>query len=468
MRSLFLKIFLWFWATAILTGVALILTFVLQPGGVPARWHMALSETARMYGRAAVGEMEHGGPAAVADYLQDLSRSAHTQACLFDHNGTAVAGSACDTFLPLVRRAAATSTASAFGIRYGLVRVALQVTGRNGSSYIFATELPAGPRAAFGPDPLGLALHWGVALVVSGFICYLLARYLTAPILQLGAASRQLAAGKLNTRAATGSQRRNDELGELIRDFNTMADRIESLVSSQRQLISDVSHELRSPLARLIVAMDLARERKGNDPAFERMEKDFERLNEMVGRLLTVARLDASNASVQMKILNLRVLVSEVVSDAEFAAHERQRSVQLSGDEDDIYVRGNPDLLRSAIENIILNAVRYTVPDTFVDVQLRQEADSYALLRIRDHGPGVPESELANIFRPFYRVADARDEQSGGHGLGLAITDRVVRLHAGSLSAMNALGGGLEIEVRIPIAQGSDQPSTASVSEGLQ
>jgi two-component system sensor histidine kinase CpxA len=214
--------------------------------------------------------------------------------------------------------------------------------------------------------------------------------------------------------------------------------------------------------------MDLARERKGNDPAFERMEKDFERLNEMVGRLLTVARLDASNASVQMKILNLRVLVSEVVSDAEFAAHERQRSVQLSGDEDDIYVRGNPDLLRSAIENIILNAVRYTVPDTFVDVQLRQEADSYALLRIRDHGPGVPESELANIFRPFYRVADARDEQSGGHGLGLAITDRVVRLHAGSLSAMNALGGGLEIEVRIPIAQGSDQPSTASVSEGLQ
>jgi hypothetical protein len=134
MRSLFLKIFLWFWATAILTGVALILTFVLQPGGVPARWHMALSETARMYGRAAVGEMERGGRAAVADYLQDLSRGAHTQACLFDQNGTAVAGNACDTFLPLVRRAKPTFTGSAFGIHYGLVRVALRVTGRNGAS----------------------------------------------------------------------------------------------------------------------------------------------------------------------------------------------------------------------------------------------------------------------------------------------------------------------------------------------
>jgi two-component system, OmpR family, sensor histidine kinase CpxA len=463
MRSLFLKIFLWFWATAILTGVALILTFVLQPGGVPARWHMALSETARMYGRAAVGEMEHGGPAAVADYLQDLSRSAHTQACLFDQHGSAVAGSACATFLPLVRRAAATSTASAFGIRYGLVRVALQVAGRNGVSYIFATELPAGPRAAFGPDPLGLALHWGVALLVSGFICYLLARYLTAPILQLGAASRQLAAGKLNTRAAAGSQKRNDELGELIRDFNAMAARIESLVCSQRQLISDVSHELRSPLARLIVAMDLARERKGNDPAFERMEKDFDRLNEMVGRLLTVARLDASDASIQMKIVNLSVLVSEVVSDAEFAAYERQRSVHVSSDEN-MYVRGNPDLLRSAIENIILNAVRYTAPGTVIDVHLRREARVCALC-VRDHGPGVPESELVNIFRPFYRVANARDEQSGGIGLGLAITDRVVRLHAGSLSATNALDGGLEVEIRIPIAQRSDQ---ADISDKLQ
>jgi hypothetical protein len=143
MHSLFLKIFLWFWATAILTAVALILTFVLQPGGVPARWHMALSETARMYGRAAVGEMERGGTAAVADYLQDLSRSAHTRACLFDQNGTKVAGDACDTFSPLVRRATANVTGSAFGIRYGLVRVALQPLGPIHLDWLFTWVLPS-------------------------------------------------------------------------------------------------------------------------------------------------------------------------------------------------------------------------------------------------------------------------------------------------------------------------------------
>ena len=452
MRSLFLKIFFWFWGTAIVTGIALILSFVLQRGGVPDRWHAALKDAAGIYGRAAVGEMERGGPSAVTAYLDDLSRTAHTQACLFYQNGTSVAGDRCDSFRSLIERAADSSGHSAFDIRYGLVRVALQLPSRNGPPYVFATQLPAGPRAAFGPNPGGLALHWIVAFGVSGLICYLLARYLTRPISQLQAASRLLAAGKLETRAATDAQRRSDELGELIRDFNTMAERIEDLVFSQRQLISDVSHELRSPLARLIVAMDLARERKGGDPAFDRMEKDFERLSEMVGRLLTVARLDAASASVEMKTLNLRALVAEVVSDAEFAAGERQRSVHFPAGVD-LYVQGNADLLRSAIENIVLNALRYTASGTAVDVHLQADtASASAQLTVRDHGPGVPDKELQNIFRPFYRVDNARDEQSGGTGLGLAITDRVIRLHRGSVSAANDPNGGLELRVRIPIA----------------
>jgi two-component system, OmpR family, sensor histidine kinase CpxA len=451
MRSLFLKIFLWFWATAIVTGIALILSFVLQHGGIPERWHAALSQAAGIYGKAAVGEIERGGRPAVTAYLDDLARSAHTQACLFEKNGEAIAGAKCDSFRLLLKRAEQSSTHSAFDIRYGLVRVALQVSGKDGATYVFATELPAGPRAALGPDPLGLALHWIVAFAVSGLICYLLARYLTKPIVQLQAASRQLAAGKLETRAATDAQRRSDELGELVRDFNTMAERIEGLVSSQRQLISDVSHELRSPLARLIVAMDLARERKGNDPAFDRMERDFERLSEMVGRLLTVARLDAASASVEMKPVNLSALVADVVSDAEFAACERQRSVGFSADKQ-VYVRGNGDLLRSAIENIVLNAVRYTAPDTTVEVSLQADAASaLAQLTVRDHGSGVPENELQNIFRPFYRVADAREEESGGVGLGLAIADRVIRVHGGTVNAANAVGGGLAIRINIPI-----------------
>lgn len=452
MRSLFLKIFLWFWATAIVTGIALILSFILQPGGVPARWHVALSEAARIYGRAAVGEIERGGPIAAEDYLEDLSHNAHTRACLFDQNGTVIVGTTCAGFQSLVARARSSTARSALDIRYGLVRVALEVSGKNGALYFFATELPAGPRAAFGPGPSGLLLHWAVAFAVSGLICYFLARYLTRPILQVQAASRQLAAGRLETRAALDSPQRKDELGELVRDFNTMAERIEGLVSSQRQLISDVSHELRSPLARLIVAMDLARERKGADPAFDRMERDFERLSEMVGRLLTVARLDAASTSVEMKLLNFSELVAELVSDAEFAAQERERSVRFSG-ESEIYLRGNRDLLRSAIENIVSNAVRYTAPGTAVEVHLQCDDANYALLTVRDHGSGIPDSELLNIFRPFYRVANARDEKSGGVGLGLAITHRVVTLHKGSVVASNQRQGGLEVRVQLPLTR---------------
>jgi two-component system sensor histidine kinase CpxA len=455
MRSLFLKIFLWFWATAILTAVALLVTFVLQPGGVPARWHAALSATAQMYGRAAVGEMERGGPPAVANYLDDLNRNAHTEACLFDADGNPIAGHDCASFQSLVKRALM-STSPTFGFRYGLARVGLRVLGRNGGAYIFATELPAGPRAAFGPNLLGLALHWGVAFLVSGFICYLLTRHLTTPILRLREASRRLANGELATRAA-GFEMRHDELGALVRDFNSMGDRIEELVSSQRQLISDVSHELRSPLARLTVALDLARERMGNDPAFDHMAKDFDRLSDMVGRLLTVARLDSSASAAEMKVLNLSALVSEIVADAEFESRNRNCTVQPSI-EGEICVRGNGDLLRSAIEDVVRNAVRYTAPGTRVDVQLKCERNdstrlASVILTVRDHGPGVPDSELKNIFLPFYRVATARDRQSGGAGLGLAIADRIAGLHGGSVGAVNAANGGLEIIFNLPVAE---------------
>jgi two-component system sensor histidine kinase CpxA len=234
-----------------------------------------------------------------------------------------------------------------------------------------------------------------------------------------------------------------------------MGDRIEALITSQRQLISDVSHELRSPLARLTVALDLAREHKGDDPAFEQMQKDFDRLNEMVGRLLAVARLDTSATPAEMKPLNFGALVAEVAADAEFESRELNCNVQLSGD-NHIYVRGNSDLLRSAVENIVRNAIRYTAPGTTVNVNLRRRNSAglaRSVLTVRDHGPGVAESELANIFQPFYRIEDARDRQSGGVGLGLAISDRVARLHGGMVRASNATDGGLQVEFEIPAAE---------------
>jgi two-component system sensor histidine kinase CpxA len=452
MRSLFLKIFLWFWITVIATGISLVLTFFLGPHSVPSQWHASLTDTARSSGMIAVAELERSGAPAASTYLENLNRNAHLRACLFDVAGDTIAGNDCGSFSDMVAHITATKT-SDFSMRYGIVRVALTLAGSSSREYIFATELPAGPRAALGINPAAIALRWGVALLVSGFICYLLARYLTNPILRLQKASQQLATGNLSTRAAEGIERRGDELGDLVRDFNIMADRIEELISRQRQLIYDISHELRSPLARLNVALDLGRERKGNDPAFDHMEQDLERLSEMIERLLTIARLDTSTVPVQMKSVNLTEIVTKIVRDADFESRERNGIIKFNVDKDYI-VQGNEELLYSAIENVIRNAIRYTAPETSIEITIQHgdaKDTSHVLLAVRDYGPGVPEHELVNIFHPFYRVTGARDRQTGGAGLGLAIAERVVRLHRGAIHAENVTPNGLRVTIHLPI-----------------
>lgn len=454
MRSLFLKIFLWFWLTVFVTGSALVLTFFLGPRSVPSQWHASLTDMARSSAMIAVAELERGGAPIASTYLEKLNHDAHLRACLFDLVGDQIAGQDCETFKDMIPRVTAGKT-SDFSVKYGIVRVALMLPGSNAREYIFATELPAGPRAALGVDLAAIALRWSVALLVSGFVCYLLTRYITNPILRLQQASQQLAAGNLSTRAAAETEHRRDELGNLVRDFNIMADRIEELISRQRQLIYDLSHELRSPLARLNVALDLGRKRKGDDPAFDHMEQDLERLNEMIERMLTLAKLDTSAAPLHMQRVNLTEVVTRIVRDAEFESRERDGIIKLTAD-GECSIQGNEELLYSAIENVIRNAIRYTAAQTSVEIELQrrniEEAACVSLI-IRDYGPGVPEQELAKIFQPFYRVADARDRQSGGTGLGLAIADRVVRIHGGLIRAENATPQGLRIEVRLPASR---------------
>ena len=450
LHSLFLKIFLWFWATVIVTGIALVFTFILGPRSVPSRWHASLTDTARSSGMVAVAELERGGVPAAAAYIARFERDTQLRACLFDSTGDQIAGSDCGTFADMIS-SVATTKASVFTMKYGIVRVALMLPGGTGE-YIFATELPAGPRAALGLDAAAVVLRWGVALLVSGFICYLLTRYITTPILHLQEASQHLAAGDLSTRAAEKIERRRDELGALVRDFNVMAGRIEELVSRQRQLIYDISHEFRSPLARLGVALDLGRKRKGNDTAFDHMEQDVGCLNDMIGRLLIIARLDTATAPVQMNSVNLTELVSHIVHDAGFESQKRDVAVTLKASEQ-FFVHGNAELLHSAIENVIRNAIRYTAPGTPVEVALQCqeiEGGSFVSLTVRDCGPGIAESDLINIFQPFYRVADARDRQSGGTGLGLAIADRVIRIHKGTIHAENTTPQGLQINIALP------------------
>lgn len=449
-QSLFLKIFFWFWTTAIVTGIALVITFIFGPGRVPSRWHSSLTDTARSSGVIALAELQRGGVPAASSYIRRYERDTRLRACLFDSKGALVAGQGCETFAGIGSRAIKLRSPQ-FGLKYGLVRVALVLPGSGGHEYLFATELPAGPRAAFGMDKAAVALRFLVALSVSGFICYLLTVYLTLPILRLREAAQQLAQGKLSTRAAATVGRRGDELGALARDFNTMADRIEELVSRQRQLVFDISHELRSPLARLNVALDLARGGKAGSLPFDHMESDLVRLNEMIGRLLTIAKLDAATMQVEMSGVDITKLVAQIVDDAAFEAQKRDVTVSFA-DQEQHQVRGNSDLLHSAIENVVRNAIRYTAVGTSVEISLKLENRSQVLIQIRDHGKGVPENDLGRIFQAFYRVAEARDRESGGVGLGLAIADRIIRIHGGTIRAENVQPSGLNVLIEIPAA----------------
>jgi two-component system sensor histidine kinase CpxA len=277
---------------------------------------------------------------------------------------------------------------------------------------------------------------------------------LVAPVVQLRAATRRVASGDFGARVGPLLGKRRDELAAMGHDFDVMAGRVETLVAAQQRLIRDISHELRSPLARLGVALSLARKRAGADAAsvLDRIEREAQRLNEMIGQLLILSRREGDAAGPREPV-DLAALVREVTADANFEAAGTGREVRLTSCEP-CRTEGGATLLRSAVENVVRNAVRYTPAHTTVEVSLRCQtvADkSVAVVSVRDHGAGVPAEALADIFRPFYRVADARERETGGVGLGLAITERALRLHGGSVTATNHPAGGLLVELSLPV-----------------
>ena len=451
MRRLFLKIFLWFWATVALTGISLVLAFILQPHGVASRWHASLADTTRYLGTAAVAALDQGGAPAASDFINRLAVDAQIRGCIFNAAGEPLAGTSCSEFTGMAMHVV-NGQSEDFAVRQGFIRMAVPIKRLNKPTYIYASELVAGPRAALGTDPTVVLLRGGLALTVSGLVCYFLTLYLTAPILRLRTAALQITGGQLSVRAERRMESRRDELGDLVRAFNEMADKTEHLISSQRQLVYDVSHELRSPLARLNVSLDLLRRRGGDESALSRIETDLRRLNEMIGRLLTVARLEATSTLQSPLQVDLNSLVESVVGDAAFEAQEKGIQFSMS-QAADLFVEGDPGLLRSAIENVLRNAVRYAPTGTAVEVALGADpaiSTNQAVLVIRDHGPGVPNEELSNIFKPFYRVSDSRSPETGGVGLGLAIAERIVRLHRGNIRAQNEPDSGLRVEMRFP------------------
>jgi two-component system sensor histidine kinase CpxA len=307
---------------------------------------------------------------------------------------------------------------------------------------------------------LRLAFHDLVVFTVAGGIfCYLVIPYLTKPLNQLGEAAASIAEGRIETRVDPSLKERRDEIAGLACNFDRMAERIEALITGQRRLLGDVSHELRSPLSRLIVALGLVKQSFvkqqgiGQGSAaeaaenLERIGMEARRLDTLIGQLLALTRIDSGVDRGAAARFDLANLVQEIASDAHFEACACNRGVVIEH-ADQCMVNGFEELLRSAIENVARNAVRHTAEATAVEISL-QIHNSRVFLRVRDFGPGVPEPMLPDIFLPFRRIANGDSE---GAGLGLAIAERAVQVHQGTIRAMNAPAGGLIVEIDLPVA----------------
>jgi len=329
-----------------------------------------------------------------------------------------------------------------------MARPASQLVGPNGELYTVLTP----PRR---PEPFGILQLPGVpltvllvALLVSGIACWLLARYLSRPLRQLQSATQELAHGQLAVRPGREIGHRRDEIGKLARDFDRMATALQESAARQKRMLRDISHELRSPLARMQLALELAR-RKTPDAAGEldRIAREADRLDALIGQILGLVRLESGSMPLELQETDLSELVTKVVADTRLEADAR--GVEIATDlPAGIAVLADPALLASAVENVLRNAAIYTAPQTRVEVKVT--GDDTAIIEIADRGPGVPESELEQIFEPFHRVGDARERHSGGEGVGLAIAARVARTHGGQIVATNRADGGLSIRLSLP------------------
>lgn len=305
------------------------------------------------------------------------------------------------------------------------------------------------PHKSFLRSPL---LPLAAGSIVSLLFAGLLAWYFAKPIRSLRQAFESVAGGKLGARVGGSMGRRKDELADLGSDFDHMADRLQGLLDSQRRLLHDISHEVRSPLARLQAAADLMRQQPERVIELcERIERDTKRIDVLVGELLTLSRLEAGVIESRDNSINMRDLASDVVDDARFEAEANNRTVDLTV-HDSVVVAGSQELLHRAIENVIRNAIRHTPEGGQVSVDIRKDSEERNLiLMIQDQGPGVPEKDLGAIFEPFVRCEEV--QSLDGHGLGLAIAKRVVEAHGGTICASNRKPSGLCVEITLPLAK---------------
>lgn len=432
MGRLFWKFFFAFWLALLLAAV----------GVGTAVWlhRQASSEAATTSPRAAMlldsaaVVLRRGGTRVMWDVLQEWEASVpRTQLFVLDANGR-----------DLLDRSPPE------GLRQAPAASIRRVVALDGRAYtLIALEKlpPGGGVRAPRHEPPSPILPITMGLLASLAFSAALAWYVAKPIRHLRDALRAVSEGRLETRVQAAMGGRSDELADLGHDFDRMAQRLQAQIVAQQRLLHDVSHELRSPLARLHAAIGLARQ----DPAkleatLERIERESVRLDELVGEVLTLSRLEAGTAGPSAAAIDLMEMVASIADDAGFEAAANGRGVRFSG-EGEVIAMARGELLYRAFENVIRNATKHTAPGSVVEVRAGVDAGKFEVV-VSDQGPGVAESDLEAIFEPFQRA----DSSTPGYGLGLAIARRAVESHGGRVRARNRPEGGLAVTITVPLS----------------
>ncbi len=446
-RRLFWKIFLPFWvAQALLLGV-LYLRLHNRLHNENPWWVQPERRLVPALADQATRRFENSGRQALRDLLDQTSIPRRSNYWLLDANGNELSGR------PLPAEMAGYAQRA---LRHEnmarpdeAVVIVSPITTQRGSYLLIAEVIPP-PLAERVPGDILWVLKLGT--IISALMCLIIAHYLSKPIERLRNATNELARGNLDIRVGATIGKRRDEIADLVRDFDSMAGELRNQIQSERNLLSGVSHELRSPIARMRLALALARTGDAHErnEMLDRIEQDAIQLDTMLERILTVARLENGQYKPRFESLSLNEVFDEVLDDARFEAAATDATITCSEDVL-VNINGDPGLLRSAIENIVRNALFYSGEGGKICVRLAVD-DGHAVLTVRDNGKGVPEDALPLLFKPFFRVDDSRGTTTGGMGLGLAIVRNAVAVHGGTVTARNVTPHGLEVELRLPIS----------------
>lgn len=433
MKSISIKVTIWSVA-ALVVSLAVFLFIGDRVVGRSAGEN--LTQVNQMLLHGAINALRSGGSQKLQSYMQELNRYGSTRYLICDASGRDLVTGGDDSEMVRVT----------VGSGRPFYRVHRQMTmglrSEDGRYIWLGTSV--------GPSPILFAPFYILLLLTVVVLYWLVTAYFTRPVWQLAAIVERFGSGELTVRA---TPRSNDEVGNLGRSFNAMAARIETLLMTERQLLQDVSHELRSPLARLTFEAEMVRKTTDRDAAATRLRHEIERLSELVETLIDMARAEGEPGAVEMEEFCLDDLLAATIEDCGADAQGAGCRIDLNSEPETI-VQGNPELIRRAIENVVRNAIRYSPRDGSVEVTLKREGNT-ANITVRDYGPGIPDALTQRIFDPFFRADASRDARTGGLGLGLAIARRAVRVHHGDITAKDASPGAI-LTISLPLHDSSE------------